>query len=73
MAIDITVNGAPRRLDDTSLEQAVATALAADGLDADAKGVAVAVNGEVVPRATWSARRLASGDRLEIVTVFAGG
>jgi thiamine biosynthesis protein ThiS len=33
---------------------------------------AVMLNGEVTPRASWDAMRLAEGDRLEILT-FAGG
>ena len=37
------------------------------------KGVAVARNGEVVPRSRWNATRLQSGDRIEIVSAAAGG
>lgn len=36
-------------------------------------GVAVAVNGEVVPRSDWAARRLAPGDRVEVVRAVQGG
>lgn len=36
-------------------------------------GVAVAVDGEVVPRAEWAARRLAAGARVEILTAVQGG
>jgi thiazole synthase len=35
--------------------------------------VAVAVNGEVVPRRKWASVRLADGDRVELVKVVAGG
>lgn len=35
--------------------------------------VAVAVNGDVVPRAEWAQRRLADGDRVEIVAAIQGG
>src|SRR5438874_4810382 len=35
--------------------------------------VAVAVNGEVVPRRKWPTMRLADGDRVELVKVVAGG
>ena len=35
--------------------ETVAAALARLGLDADTRGLAVAVDGEVVPRAAWSA------------------
>jgi sulfur carrier protein len=36
-------------------------------------GVAVAVDGEVVPRAEWATRRLAEGARVEILTAVQGG
>jgi thiazole synthase len=37
------------------------------------KGVAVALNGEVVPRSTWPSVVLAEGDQVELVKVVAGG
>lgn len=37
------------------------------------RGVAVAVNGEVVPRASWPASVLADGARLEVLTAVQGG
>ncbi len=37
------------------------------------RGIAVALNGDVVPRARWEATRLSPGDRVEIVTAAAGG
>ncbi|MBG6069550.1 sulfur carrier protein [Micromonospora ureilytica] len=37
------------------------------------RGVAVAVNGEVVPRAGWPARVLRDGDRVEVLTAAQGG
>jgi sulfur carrier protein len=37
------------------------------------RGVAVARNGEVVPKSRWSDTRLVLGDRIEIVTAVAGG
>ena len=43
------------------------------GVDPQARGVAVAVNGTVVPRRDWAQRRLAGGDQIEIVKPFAGG
>jgi sulfur carrier protein len=38
-----------------------------------AKGVAVARNGDAVPKSRWHATPLEPGDRLEIVTAAAGG
>lgn len=37
------------------------------------RGIAVAVNGEVVPRADWPARALRDGDRVEVLTAAQGG
>ena len=42
-------------------------------LAVDARGVAVAVNGEVVPRAGWSTFALAPGARVEVLTAMQGG
>jgi sulfur carrier protein len=37
------------------------------------RGIAVARNGEVVPKSAWAQTRLDPGDRVEIVTAAAGG
>jgi sulfur carrier protein len=37
------------------------------------RGVAVAVNGEVVPRASWPATVLHDGDTVEVLTAVQGG
>lgn len=37
------------------------------------RGVAVAVNGEVVPRSTWENTALAEGDSVEVLTAAQGG
>jgi sulfur carrier protein len=37
------------------------------------KGVAVAVNGEVVPRSAWAACPLHDDDRVEVLTAAQGG
>jgi sulfur carrier protein len=39
----------------------------------DARGVAVAINGTVVPRAAWPSTRLRVGDQVEIVRARQGG
>jgi sulfur carrier protein len=43
------------------------------GLSLDARGVAVAVDGEVVPRAQWSSFTLAEHARIEVLTAMQGG
>jgi sulfur carrier protein len=62
----LTVNGEPRELDD-------ATTLARLLEDQPTRGVAAAVDGEVVPRAEWTAFRLADGQAVEILTAVQGG
>jgi sulfur carrier protein len=42
-------------------------------LAAPARGVAVAVNGEVVRRAQWPEQRLRDGDRVDVLTATQGG
>ena len=39
----------------------------------DARGVAVAVDGEVIPRARWSELELIEGARVEVLTAMQGG
>lgn len=49
-------------------------ALLARSLKAGARdGIAVAVNGEVVPKGSWSERSLETGDRVEIIRAVQGG
>jgi sulfur carrier protein len=38
-----------------------------------ARGVAVAVNGTVVPRSAWEGTGLADGDAIEVLTAVQGG
>jgi sulfur carrier protein len=47
--------------------------LAARGIDAKARFLAVAVNGAVVRRALWPSQLLSPGDRIEIVRPLQGG
>jgi sulfur carrier protein len=51
----------------------LAQLLVALGVEPRARGVAVAVNGEVVPRSAWEDRRVADGDRVEALTAMQGG
>lgn len=43
------------------------------GIDPKARFLAIAVNGAVVRRGEWLARRLEPGDDVEIVRPFSGG
>ncbi len=68
-APDLRVNGVLRPLGDGTLTGV----LAAEAVNPKARGLAVAVNGQVVPRHAWDTTRLAPGDQVEIVKLFAGG
>jgi sulfur carrier protein len=50
-----------------SLERAIS--LVSDA----ATGVAAAVNGDLVRRASWQSTRLAAGDEVEVLTAVQGG
>lgn len=51
----------------------VADAVAASGADPDQRGLAVAVDGEVVPSRRWSETALGEGQRVEVVQAIQGG
>jgi sulfur carrier protein len=66
--VQVWINGVERELVDGAR---VRDALAA--LGAPENGVAVAVDGEVVPRADWPSVALAAGARIEVLTAVQGG
>jgi sulfur carrier protein len=66
----IVVNG---KGSDMQAGETVAAALARVGLDLDARGVAVAVDGEVVPRAAWQTFALDEDARVEVLSAMQGG
>jgi sulfur carrier protein len=51
----------------------VAEAVGATGAPADGRGVAAAVDGEVVPRDRWQQTTLADGQHVEVVQAVQGG
>ncbi|HEY5142323.1 MAG TPA: sulfur carrier protein ThiS [Solirubrobacteraceae bacterium] len=51
----------------------VADLLTELGVEPQARGVAVAVDGEVVPRADWTRRAVEPGARVEALTAMQGG
>lgn len=51
----------------------VADAIAASGHAGSSYGVAVAVNGEVVPRSQWQTTSLSVGDKVEVLVAAQGG
>jgi sulfur carrier protein len=66
----ITVNGQSR---DLEAGATVAGVVALLEVPADARGVAVALDGEVVTRSRWSDTEVADGSQVEIVSAIQGG
>ena len=64
----VVVNGEPQVVDDGTTVQALAVSV----LDRP-RGVAVAVNGAVVPRSAWPTTLLCDEDEVEVVTARQGG
>jgi len=66
----IELNGSGLELpDEATLEEAVR----ASGARPDGRGVAVALDGEVVPRSEWTATALREGQKLEVLAAIQGG
>ena len=65
----IRLNGKPHE----SPHERLVDLLAERGIAPDAPGVAVALNGTVVPRSRWAETALADGDDVEIVKFMQGG
>ncbi|MEX1141263.1 MAG: sulfur carrier protein ThiS [Thermoleophilaceae bacterium] len=68
--VSVTLNGEARELPDGAT---VADAVRAAGAPEDGRGVAAAVDGEVVPRGRWQARELAGDERVEVLQAVQGG
>jgi sulfur carrier protein len=68
--VTVIVNGRPAQIADG---QTVAELLVSLGHPPGGPGIAVARNGEVVPRSAWSTTGLAAGDRLEVLGASQGG
>jgi sulfur carrier protein len=65
----VRVNGLPEPLSVAT----VAELLQSKEISCDMRGVAVARNGELVPRAQWATTPLRAGDAIEIVIAKQGG
>ncbi|MEU4639188.1 sulfur carrier protein ThiS [Micromonospora sp. NPDC023814] len=66
--MELTVNGAGRSLPGDSTVADLVRAVTDQQ-----RGLAVAVNGEVVPRTGWPATVLRDGDRVEVLSAAQGG
>ena len=69
MSCTISVNGK----DQSSTVRTIAELSASEGVDQAAQFLAVAINGDVVPRSEWGAVKICPGDAIEIVTPAPGG
>ena len=67
--MDYTLNGEPRSSDE---HITVAAVVEAETGDASPKGVAVAINGDVIPASNWS-HEVTDGDQLDILIAVQGG
>ena len=64
----VVVNGERRELhDDTTVADVVRSLVDAE------RGVAVALDGEVVPRSAWATTRVRDGHRVEVLRAVQGG
>jgi sulfur carrier protein len=68
--VKVTLNGSPAELADGATVQAAVESL---DLPASGRGVAVAVDAEVVPRTEWNSHELQEGARIEILRAIQGG
>lgn len=66
----VVLNGEPHEAAEGAT---VADLVAAAGIEPDRRGIAVALNGEVVPRSAWAATQVAEGARIEVLQAVAGG
>jgi len=68
--MNITINGEPHQVETmTTIADLVSRVTG----EVDPKGIAVAVDRDVVPRSEWASTTVRSGSVLEIVTAAAGG
>ena len=67
----LTVNGQPTPVPVPATVAAVVAGLTGHG--EPMRGIAVAVNGTVVPRSAWAATELCEGDAVEVLTAVQGG
>ena len=68
MTSEISVNGRDEPLSAATLGELLQQRGITGG-----RGVAVAINGTVIPSGVWGDRALLAGDRVEIVRPFGGG
>ena len=68
--MNVVLNGESRQLDEGAT---VREAVTATGAPSEGRGVAVALDGEVVPRGEWDGFELRDGQRVEVLRAVQGG
>ena len=68
--MQLTVNGDVQDVEDNLT---IANLLVSMDLDPEQKGIAVAINAEVIARSAWPDMRLNDGDRMDIIHAVQGG
>ena len=68
--MQLTVNGQKQSVDDAST---LLDLLIEMNIGTEQKGIAVALNTEIVARAMWADTRLCNGDRVDIIHAVQGG
>ncbi|MFP3190785.1 MAG: sulfur carrier protein ThiS [Thermoproteota archaeon] len=69
MAIKIIVNGK----EVITEVQDLISLLKNLNMDIKRKGIAIAINGEIIPRNEWEKTKIKEGDKIEIVHIVFGG
>ena len=69
MSKKITLNGEKRKIEAATVVDLLMT----ESINPTAKFVAVAINGSVIPRQSWSVTKVKTGDSVEIVQPAPGG
>ena len=69
MSKKITINGEKRKIEAATVVHLLMT----ESINPTAKFVAVAINGSVIPRQSWSVTKIKTGDSVEIVQPAPGG
>jgi sulfur carrier protein len=65
----VTINGEQRDLGESATIEAAVRAVGAP----DGRGVAVALDGEVVPRGEWASTEVRDGQQVEVLHAVQGG
>jgi sulfur carrier protein len=68
--MNVVLNGQWRELPDAATVRFV---VAISGTSQEGRGVAVALDGEVVPRGSWDETSLSEGQHVEVVQAVQGG